>query len=241
MHNNTFFRYWCYLSLFIIIFIIINSIIGDIYFRMKYSFPKVTSTTTTKLDATLTPKQEDLHNTDYFLYQGETKSHYLKPVAQYSITGYVVALNKNFWLRDFMRTDFDDIALMDIGLTWGELSKPDVIKQHKLKFKSVKTIGNARQLEWDYKSSMSPYYFLNNISHTHLAPKNSNVMGALLKIKKHTIVKLEGYLVDSYTKNYKIISKTSMSRYDRNSTSRGSGACEVLYVTKVQIDNKIYE
>ena len=80
-----------------------------------------------------------------------------------------------------------------------------------------------------------------HISHTHLIPANANVMGALLKIKKNDIVKLDGYLVDIYTDKSETVAKTSMSRTDTDPTSRGSGACEDMYVKQVQIGNKIYK
>ena len=79
-----------------------------------------------------------------------------------------------------------------------------------------------------------------HISHTHLIPANPNVMGGLLAIKKNNIVKIDGYLVDIYTDKSELIAKTSMSRTDTDATSRGSGACENMYVRQVQIGNKIY-
>ena len=65
-------------------------------------------------------------------------------------------------------------------------------------------------------------------------------MSSLLTIKKNDIVKLDGYLVDIYTDAGEIVAKTSLSRFDNNATSRGYGACEDMYVTQVQIGNRIY-
>lgn len=234
------FRNICYASLIIMSLIIINSFIGDLYFKSVYSFPQVTETVNYLPDATQNPIQNNLYDADFFEHQGEKNTHILKPVAEYSISGYVVALNSNLWLRDFMRSDFDDMALLDIGLTWGRLSDPNVIEEYGLTFKSRKTLGSARSLNYKYRDINKGSYIKTHISHTHLVPANANVMGALLKIKKHKIVKLDGYLVDSYSKNYKVLTRTSMSRNDINSTSRGNGACEVLYVTAVQIGNDIY-
>ena len=66
-------------------------------------------------------------------------------------------------------------------------------------------------------------------------------MGGLLQIKKNDIVKIDGYLVDIYTDKSELVARTSMSRTDTNPTSRGSGACEDMYVTQIQIGDKIYK
>ena len=66
-------------------------------------------------------------------------------------------------------------------------------------------------------------------------------MAGLLSIKKNDIVKLDGYLVDIYTDKNELVARTSMSRTDTDPTSRGSGACEDMYVKQVQIGNKIYK
>ena len=83
-------------------------------------------------------------------------------------------------------------------------------------------------------------YVNSHISHTHLIPANPNVMGGLLSIKKNDIVNLRGYLVDIYTDKGETVALTSLSRYDKDTTSRGYGACEDMYVKQVQIGNKIY-
>lgn len=234
------FKYFCYGALIVTAFVIVNSIIGDLYFRSVYSFPQVTETVTYLPDPTQNPIQINLRNANFIKYQGEKKSHILKPVAEYSINGYVVALNSNLWLRDLMRNDFDDMALLDIGLTWGDLSDPKVIKKYNLTFKSRKTLGSARALIYRYANANDGNYIRSHTSHTHLIPANANVMGALLKIKKYQNVRLDGYLVDTYTEDFSVLTRTSMSRNDKNATSRGNGACEVLYVTAVQIGYDIY-
>ena len=53
---------------------------------------------------------------------------------------------------------------------------------------------------------------------------------------------IEGlHLVDIYTDKSELVARTSMSRTDTDPTSRGSGACEDMYVKQVQIGNKIYK
>lgn len=237
---------FCKLCLAALILIVINSILGDITFRIKYSFPKISSTTKQQIATDKEPVQTNLKQEKYVRAYGEKNIYALKLQAEYSISGLVITKNTNFWLRDVMRNNFDDICLMDIGIVWGDLaSNPKKLYKH-WKFKSKKTLGSSRRLSWQAKP---PYdnmpwsldYVSSHISHTHLIPANPNVMGGLLSIKKNDIVKLDGYLVDIYTEKSETVALTSMSRYDKDSTSRGYGACEDMYVKQVQVGNKIYK
>ena len=237
-----------YIALVIVILMFVNSFLGDISFRLTYINAKVTETTSKILDAKNNyPVQKDIPEKEQEFIKVRTqkgKNYAIKTMADYSITGLVVATNTNFFLRDVMRTQFDEVCLMDIGLVWGDIADKKYVKKH-LRFKSTKTLGQARQLSVrtpDYEAM--PYkwgYVGGHMSHTHLIPASVNVMSALLKIKKYDVVKLDGYLVDIYTDKNELIAKTSLSRTDTNPTSRGSGACEDMYVNQVQVGNKLYK
>ena len=239
-------KWFCRLSLIIFIIIVINSILGDILFRIKFSFPHVSSTTQVSINTYNDPIQNMLDNAKYMKVNGEKYKYVIQPQAEYSLSGLVVAKNNNFWFRDVMRSEFDDVFLIDLGIAWGELaSKPKELHKH-WKFKSTKTLGQARQLQWRAKPPYNnTYWDLNyvssHVSHTHIIPANANVMGALLKVKKNDIVKIDGYLVDIYNGKGKTLGKSSLSRTDTDATSRGYGACEEMYAKQVQIGNKIYK
>ena len=237
------FEWFCKICLIIFILICINSMLGDLIFWASYSFPKVTETTTETIDTSKDPIQIDLDGKKYIKAKGEKYNYVLNIMAEYSISGVVVAKNSNFWFRDVMRSTFDDLYLIDFGIVWGDLAQ-DKNKLYKYtSFKSKKTLGQSRRLNWHWTHD-NPWggsYIASHTSHTHMTPANANVMGALLKIKRNDIVKLDGYLVDTYSDNAQLIAHTSMSRGDTDATSRGSGACEEMYVTKVQIGDKIYK
>ena len=244
------FKWFGRFSLCLVVIIIINSTLSDITFRLRYSFPKVSETTDNNFSAYIEPVQKDINEVKYIKAYGEKNLYALKVVAEYSISGLVVAKNSNFWFRGVMRNDFDDIALLDIGLVWGDLARDKKLLYDNVKFKSVKTLGQARQLQpkckkhWCKDFPWDMNYFNSHDSHNHLIPANTNVMGALLRIQRNDIVKLDGYLVDIYSYKSELIAMTSLSRTDNNATARGlnngGGACEVMYVTQVQICNKIY-
>lgn len=245
MDFNTLWNWFCKLCLIAVILIFINSILGDILFRIKYSFPKISGTTQEIIDTTKNPVQNNLNNAEYIKAYGEKGIYALLPQAEYSISGMVVTKNTNFWFRDIMRNKFDDICLMDLGIVWGDLANDRKKLYKNWKFKSHKTLGQSRRLEWrsrpPHNSPWALSYVSSHISHTHIIPANYNVMGGLLSIKKNDIVKLDGFLVDIYTDKSQLIARTSMSRTDIDPTSRGSGACEDMYVKQVQIGNKIYK
>ncbi len=242
--ENKFFNIVCGACFWIVVFVIAISLLTDFGLWMQYSFPKVSSTTSQPIDTLKDPVQKGLSGKEYIKAKGEKKRYVLNLQAEYSLAGLVVAKNTNFWFRDVMRNDFDDICWMDLGIAWGELSKDSKTLHKVWNIKSRKTLGQARMLTW-YTSDLrkSPWsldYVSAHISHTHLIPATANVMKALKSIKKGDIVKLDGYLVDIYTDKTKLVAKTSLSRYDTDPTSRGSGACEDMYVKQVQIGNKIY-
>ncbi len=238
-------KWFCRFSLITFIIIVINSILGDILFR-KFSFPHVSSVTQSPIDTYNDPIQNMLDNAKYMKVNGEKHKYAIQPQAEYSLSGLVVAKNNNFWFRDVMRSEFDDVFLMDLGVAWGELaSNPKELYKH-WKFKSFKTLGQSRRLQWQSKP---PYdranwgidYVSSHVSHTHIIPANANVMGALLKIKKNDIVKIDGYLIDIYNEKGDTLGRSSLSRTDTDATSRGYGACEEMYAKQVQIGNKVYK
>ncbi len=239
-------NWFCRLCFIALVLLVINSLLGDIAFRIRYSFPKISGTTDKAINTDNEPVQTNLKQEKFVRAYGEKNIYALKLQAEYSISGLVVAKNTNFWFRDVMRSKFDDICLMDIGIVWGDLAKDNKKLHRHWKFKSTKTLGSSRRLSW---RSKPPYdkmpwsldYVSSHISHTHLIPANPNVMGGLLSIKKNDIVKLDGYLVDIYTDKSETVALTSMSRHDIDSTSRGYGACEDMYVKQVQVGNKIYK
>ena len=246
MEFNKIWNWFCKLSLIALILIVINSILGDILFRIKYSFPKVSAISDEKILTEQNPLQTNFKQEKYIKANGEKNIYVLKLQAEYSISGLVVSKNTNFWFRDIMRNKFDDVALIDLGMVWGDLAADKKILYKNLKSKSVKTLGQARQLRISCKNNCSniPWtvnYVDTHLSHTHMIPANANVMGALLQIKKNDTVKIDGYLVDIYTDKSEVIARTSLSRSDKNTTSRGYGACEIMYVEQVQIRDKIYK
>ncbi|MBO7672060.1 hypothetical protein J6S88_01495 [bacterium] len=188
------------------------------------------------------PDSEDKYIKYYTL---EKKGSYkLKKLAEYSISGKVVAKNFFFWGNYLPKGKraFQSVALFDIGLVWGKMADNDILNNYK--FISAKSaVARTLYPRLKYGTQKSPLTWdeaQSKFSHTHVIPATPSVMYALLNTGKNQPVKMEGYLVDVYDDG-KVVAQTSLSRIDTNKTARGGGACEIMYVEKVQLKNKVYE
>lgn len=225
---------------------------NEICFNLRYTNPSVTGYTQEQINIYQEPVQTEPSSTKPFVFYSKSKDEYnIIPMADYSISAMVVAKNTNLWLRGIMNSYFDNVALIDLGLLCGDVAELETLKY--VRFQSKKILSSARELRpiptfgnsWrevnDYFESknLSLDYFSSHMSHVHIIPANDNIMSALMRLKIKDSIKLDGYLVDLYYDGQ--FSRTSLSRSDTNPTSRGNGACEVMYVSRVQIGNKIYQ
>ena len=225
--------------------ILLYSFLGDVGYQLSHLSPKVSEIKAEAINPHQECIQENINPPEQMtIGKGKTYRIILKQ-AKYTISGIVVAKNRNFWLRGFMQNYFDEVVPIDFGIVWGDIADIPMLKKH-FKFKSEKTLGEARQLSWrcDGKISQSYEYTRSHISHNHIIPATDNVASAHLKVKRWDTIKLDGYLVDIVQPNG-YTSMTSLARDDSNVSSRGAnhygGACEVFYVTGIQIGNKYYE
>lgn len=170
------------------------------------------------------------------------KTYYLLPLAEYSNSSRLKEKNSFF----FLQWDIDKVALMDYGLVWGDMAKKSNFKKinahsnqtvmarglvYNLKIKNK----HKRPMDEEYK------YLQSHVSHTHIIPADKKILKALKAVKPGQIIKLDGYLVDVYDSDIKRFAMTSLSLTDTNETARGGGACEIMYVTKVQVGKKVFE
>jgi len=181
-----------------------------------------------------------------FEYTSLLNKHKIKimPMAHYNMSCTVVAYNHDFlFISDF----FDSAALYDLGCAWGKLGDKNYYKNNFKSYSAKTELTGSRILWTEAKGPISEEdwnYAKNHWSHTHIVPANRNIMAAMLSIKVWDKVSLEGELVDmeyidkrGRLNNY----HTSMSRNDSGAGDRGNGSCETMYVTKIQIGDKLYK
>lgn len=195
----------------------------------------------------ISPNNISKLNTKWILLKNGRKREYIYilPLAEYSITGRITAKNKFFYDKKL----FDKYAKIDLGLVWGDMAKQEYFS--KLSSRSSKKLDGSRSLmtffSQKYKPKyghLSPYLWV-HFSHTHVVPANKNVMKALNAARYGQTIKLDGYLIDMYDVSKHRFAMTSLSTSDQNESSRGyqkgGGACEIMYVTSVQIGKKVFK
>ena len=218
-------------------------------FWFRFATPHAPKYITNKvIDVSKDPVQIDIKDPKKRFVEYNTlennKPYVLEKMARYSISGRVVAKNYYFWGNYIPNGEraFQSISLFDIGLVWGEMAEDEILDQYwftsakdltrRALFPRLKHKIKYPPISWEHANS--------KFSHTHVIPASPAIMYALIYAKNKKPIRLEGYLVDIYDKENKI-AMTSLSRTDKNDTARGGGACEIMYVKRVYVGNKVYE
>lgn len=129
------------------------------------------------------------------------------------------------------RYRFDDLAPLaplDAVLTWGELPEPRLADR-------VRYDQMARFYLWSTRSrDIDLRYVETHSANFHLLPANPNVRRAVLALDEGDEARLRGLLVDVREEGGRTW-KTSLTRNDT-----GAGACEVLWVEELQIEDRVF-
>lgn len=151
----------------------------------------------------------------------------LYPVAGYTVYARVLG-KKNYYLCQESK-----LSPTDLALAWGGM------------------MGDELQPYVSYRQSNRWYYYryghdfpydhsfiATQTANKHIIPSNRNLRNKLRKIKKGDEIVLYGYLVNyTYTVNGTEVRRdTSLTR-----TDTGSGACEIIYVTRINHKGRVYE
>lgn len=160
------------------------------------------------------PIQKNLTNNEIWIY----KNHVLTSVAEFKINCKV--LNTKTYGSD----DMSDFCPLDIAVGWGKMSDQLVVDQIDIK-------QQHRWYVWHTDHFPIPRGELErSSSNIHIIPKSDEVLDQLENIIRGNIITLEGKLVNVKDNDSNFIWKTSTKR-----TDTGSGACEILWVEKVDI------
>ena len=145
----------------------------------------------------------------------------LTKLAFYNITAVVVAKKKYS----------DMLAMMvpyDLALAWGRVPE---------NFDTITFSQKGRFYYYRYSGScpLSKAYIQSHTSNNHIIVANENLRSGLEKVRTYDLVNIEGYLSNikvTVGTRYQFM-KSSMTR-----TDSGDGACEVIYLTKLIINNQ---
>jgi hypothetical protein len=138
------------------------------------------------------------------------------PLASYRVTAVVLS-------RCRYRYDASaPISPIDLALGWGPMSIASVINDLR-----ISQSGRWYEYSWRNEPPLDPSLIATHSANTHCLPANADVRRALLAVKRHDLVTLEGYLVEvNGPGGFRW--RSSLTRDDT-----GGGSCEILWVTAV--------
>lgn len=148
----------------------------------------------------------------------------IKPIASYRISGIVKSKKKysNGWQSL--------LSPIDVALVWGKLAESEMDK-------FISYHQNNRWYFYKYKEGtpVSKEYIISHSSNNHLIPSSNYIKKAFKLIDEGKSIFIEGYLVNIIG-NYK--GKNFWWNSSLTRTDSGNGSCELIYVTKINIEGK---
>lgn len=181
---------------------------------------------TAPLDPFQEPIQNDIQNVQSFTMNKGSLQLLVFPRAKYEITAQVVSKKR---YRDGWASK---IAPYDFALAWGRLIESEISK-----FIMYSQIKRFYFFTCKWNCPVTQNYIGDHSSNNHLMPANINIFNALKKIKEGNTIQLWGYLVnvEGMCQQTEVNWASSTTREDT-----GNGACELIYVEKIRLKNKIY-
>jgi hypothetical protein len=192
--------------------------------------PEASAFDSTPIDTSPNPDQENFESKDEspILKDIDGVKALLTPKATYKIAGRV--MSKRHYHMDWL----SKLSPVDLAIAWGPVATDEYANQitfsHSDRYASYHYPG-------DFKGD--PSLISNHAANEHLIPANSKIAKTIKSIKVNEVVELSGMLVNVEwidEKNGPMNLDSSLTRDDI-----GAGACEIIYVTKVRINNKVYE
>ncbi len=146
--------------------------------------------------------------------------------AKYKLSGMIVSTNH--YVKGFLCT----LSPYDFATVWGTI--PQYLDY--IKFTQV-----VRFCLFNYNMNcpVGVDYIQSHMANNHMIPSNKSIRKALKKAHKNDLVEIEGYLVyvmGNINKRGTTNWNSSLKRSDK-----GNGACEIIYVTRLRINDVVYQ
>jgi hypothetical protein len=173
------------------------------------------------------PVQEELPTPIPVTVQRGDRTFFIIKKHRYAITAEVLAAHAYDWV---WTTEFYDV---DLGLAWGD--------QVQRLTDAYSFYQDARFLFWRSDTQVSESertYITTHVGNVHVLPAEgkAHVGRALRSARPADRVSLEGYLVEIQDAGTNVLATSSTVR-----TDTGNGACEVMWVDRVQINETLWE
>ena len=147
---------------------------------------------------------------------------FITPQADYKIKARVLSTER-YWLGETAR-----LAPIDVAVGWNEMSDTTLIEKLK-----ISQSGRYYFYSWKEADLINPQIIIKTSANMHLIPANQYIADEIKKLRPGHIVSLVGQLVNVELSDGEQIS-TSLSREDT-----GAGACELMWVTSIQIQDEV--
>ena len=144
--------------------------------------------------------------------------------ASYRLTAYAVDTSRE------LLDEWDFAVPMDLSVVWGPVADPAVLRHMRFHL-------SRRYVSWfaDEDPGIPRPVIESHVANVHLVPADEEVAAELKRIRKGDLVTLAGRLVDIEIRDaagaVKAAMRTSLRRDDV-----GSGACENLWVERVEVE-----
>jgi len=210
----------------IVVFILVLAGAG-LFFVTTLTAPSVSDSENLEpIETVIDPIQNVVSGVALPLVKIGNKDIFLTARAEYKLSGVLVSKHK--YSKGFM----SDLSPWDYAVVWGAV--PDLVQYIEFS-KSIRFCF----FKFEEGSPVSAEYVSKHFSNNHLIPSTGNIRKAMAKAKKGMKVQIFGYLVDVQAlQNGVPVSNwnTSMVRTDKE-----GGACEIIYVTRLRLEDKVYE
>lgn len=160
------------------------------------------------------PKQQPVSGSEVLLLE----DYRLARRAVFEIESRVLSRKKYWW------GDESDLSPLDLALGWGVMSDQSVLDRIE-----IRQSGRWYFTRYDHPAPASDHEIINNSSNMHIIPADNRVWSKLKQLRRGSIVRLKGYLVDVSNESG-FHWQTSLRRDDT-----GNGSCEIFYVEQIQI------
>lgn len=183
----------------------------------------------TPLDTASDPLQTPAEEAAPFEVTAGGETFRLTPLATYAARG--IVLDRSNYSSGWNGR----LSPCDVALAWGALLENDL-------YKELDWSQSGRWYWWQYDGSASPKvqdekFVARYSSNTHIIPATPNLARAAKSLSAGDTAELCGHLV-------RVDSTGGEGNRWVSSTSRqdmGDGSCEVLYLTKLRIGDRVYE
>ena len=180
----------------------------------------------------LQPIQEELVGPNIISFTKDDYKYTVSPLYVYEISGLIVHRLDYTWFSIYKK---DSVFPLDLCMMWGNDVERGIYKSRDLSFRQ-----DSRFCWWQWSGKLN----VNNseISNSHLVIDNKDIEAKLKDLNEGDQVKITGFL-----SNIDAINTGDPGEYDppefslQTSTTRddsGPGACEIIYVTGIEILKK---